>query len=752
MRTQTRSQSAVSPASLWVRGCRFLPTVALLILTAVALVRTAWITDDAMITFRTVLNLHHGEGLTWNLGERVQVYTHPLWMGLLSLAYGVTQELFLTTMGLSMALTLLAVGLIPIYLGGSGWGVWIALTGLLFSRSFIDYGTSGLENPLSFLLLGLVAIATQRQRPGDGRNLGRVIFLSSLVFLNRMDLALVVFPLVLLAIARLGIRPRTILTWGALGSLPALGWLLFSLVYYGFPFPNTYYAKLEAGIPKIAYLTQGVYYYQDLLRRDPVSALLIVTALVSVLRLRKPLACSLAAGSGLYLLYILYIGGDFMSGRFFAVPVYLAALILAQLPPGRPRVGAIALASLVLMGGLTQPPLLSGRNYENRVWINNIADERGYYYPTYGLLAPGRTFPDVSQWGDRLDEQRVELGLVVGQQGLHSGPNAHIVDEYALGDALLARLPGIQEGWRVGHIRRYIPTGYIETLETGEDRFVDREVAQLYQFLQTIIRGDLFTGERLQAIAALNLGWVQPALDRERYQSAASQIPPFLPKPPLTAAQVAQNPKPPRTPWNDPGNWILRIEQAIAFPPTTATALDASLDGNDRYQIQFLQGGQPLGEVQLGPQPGVGLAHYRVPLPPELGDRPFDEILIRPLEGDGLYSLGHLKVGGWATLPPLPNRRQTLRLEAPTTSEAVSLTLNSAHGYRVSFLLGDERVGQVLVPAQPDLPPQLVTHQLPTPERSRRQGFDQVRIASLGEEPAAPIGAFWLVEATNSPP
>ena len=40
----------------------------------------AWVGDDAYITFRTVDNFVNGYGLTWNTSERVQAYTHPLWM------------------------------------------------------------------------------------------------------------------------------------------------------------------------------------------------------------------------------------------------------------------------------------------------------------------------------------------------------------------------------------------------------------------------------------------------------------------------------------------------------------------------------------------------------------------------------------------------------------------------------------------------------------------------------------------------
>ena len=50
------------------------------LLVAVVLIRTAWICDDAYITFRTIDNFLHGFGLRWNVAERVQSFTHPLWL------------------------------------------------------------------------------------------------------------------------------------------------------------------------------------------------------------------------------------------------------------------------------------------------------------------------------------------------------------------------------------------------------------------------------------------------------------------------------------------------------------------------------------------------------------------------------------------------------------------------------------------------------------------------------------------------
>ena len=56
----------------------------------------AWMGDDAYITFRSVWNFVHGYGLTFNPDERVQAYTHPLWMLVVSAAHFVTREFFFT--------------------------------------------------------------------------------------------------------------------------------------------------------------------------------------------------------------------------------------------------------------------------------------------------------------------------------------------------------------------------------------------------------------------------------------------------------------------------------------------------------------------------------------------------------------------------------------------------------------------------------------------------------------------------------
>src|SRR5215213_6769699 len=72
------------------------------------LIRTAWLSDDALITLRTVLNVTHGFGLRFNIDERVQTYTHPLWLALLTATYYVTSNVYFAAFVSSVLLSTLA--------------------------------------------------------------------------------------------------------------------------------------------------------------------------------------------------------------------------------------------------------------------------------------------------------------------------------------------------------------------------------------------------------------------------------------------------------------------------------------------------------------------------------------------------------------------------------------------------------------------------------------------------------------------
>jgi arabinofuranosyltransferase len=114
--------------------------------------------------------------------------------------------------------------------------------------------------------------------------------------------------------------------------LPAILWLSFSLIYYGFFFPNTYYAKLHTGISQILLLQQGLKYYLYTICFDPNTLLFILIAVVAAIFIKRDYVY-LNAGLGivLYLVYIVMIGGDFFGGRFFSVPFFLSSFLLIKL-------------------------------------------------------------------------------------------------------------------------------------------------------------------------------------------------------------------------------------------------------------------------------------------------------------------------------------------------------------------------------------------------------------------------------------
>src|SRR3989339_805941 len=68
----------------------------------------AWISEDALITFRTIDNFLQGYGLRWNIDERVQVATHPLWMLVNAALYSLTKEAYTTLVMLSLFLSMAA--------------------------------------------------------------------------------------------------------------------------------------------------------------------------------------------------------------------------------------------------------------------------------------------------------------------------------------------------------------------------------------------------------------------------------------------------------------------------------------------------------------------------------------------------------------------------------------------------------------------------------------------------------------------
>jgi arabinofuranosyltransferase len=94
------------------------------------------------------------------------------------------------------------------------------------------------------------------------------------------------------------------------------------------------------------------------------------------------------------------------------------------------------------------------------------------------------------------------------------GREVHLIDRLALCDPLLARLPARREDdWRIAHYERVLPAGYVETFESGQNQLEDPNLALYYDKLRLIIRGDMWSAQRWQAIWKINTGQYDALLE-----------------------------------------------------------------------------------------------------------------------------------------------------------------------------------------------------------------------------------------------
>jgi arabinofuranosyltransferase len=601
-----------------------------------AVVVTAWLSDDAFISFRCAIHLVDGHGLTFNPGVRAQAFTNPLWTLLFAGAYALTEEVYFTAIGMSLLTA--AAALWGLSRGASSWqGAALGLTLLTLSRAFVEHSTSGLETGMSCALLALWAA----RREHDGPTPWLAV---SLLLLNRMDLVLIVAPSMALWLWTRRDTPRAALFAVALGLVPFVLWELFALVYYGFPFPNTAYAKLGGGVDSAELWSSGLYYLLHTFRMDPVTGVGMFLGPIAALSLGARRERWLAVGVLLYIVYVLRVGGDFMSGRLFVPPLFVAATLLSRLP--EPAWATQGLIGLVVLGAMApwQPFMESGlrpgevlRKDTDRGLLmdaNQVTDERGYYFHSTALITATRSEPMPRRAlvvkGDALRRQAERSGgrLVVvrsalGLQGVAAGSSVHIVDAFGLADPLLARLPAAKF-WRVGHIERVIPEGYLETLRTGTNRLADKDLAEFYDRLTLVVSGPIWSGARLYEIVRFNLGGNKHLIDVEAYQ-----------RPPMRRMALAALSEP-----------LALTSSGVNLSldaPSHAVAIEVAMTCEwtvQSGQLVMQLGDRVVGRAKLESQDCEG-APQRLEVPADASARGFDQLILRPtaISGANLVTL-----------------------------------------------------------------------------------------------------------------
>lgn len=485
-----------------------------------------WVDEDALITLRVVDNFLNGYGLRWNTDERVQVYTHPLWMLSFIPLSAVTHYVDVVILMLSL---LCMVGIGYVAWRFSGRNVWVfgLLLFLLSARAVRDFMVSGLENPM--VLLWLTAFVYNWLYPRKNKiEWFRMTLFASLAALTRLDVALFFLPVAayLLYTRFPSVAWRKVL----LGASPLLAWFCFSFLYYGFFLPNTYWSKVSPYFSLSDYLAQGDVYALDLVLFSPLTALglllgLYLTALMAGRRWHIP-HLLMAAGATLYVAYVFRIGGDYMSGRFWGAPyvvfVFVFSDLLRRYYHAAARVTKIAMICVVtLVAGVDmlsppQPFRLTQDVVDER--IIRTASCMFCRWKTPLHLQPWAQ--DGMRYQQQAEKQRAEgsteqlVGLEgsIGAKGYFAGPDVVIIDFFGLPDVLVARLPVVGK-LRIGHVLHHPPEDYVIARRTGNTEAMHPALREYYKAIRTITSAPVFDAERLKTVVKFQLGYYEPFLE-----------------------------------------------------------------------------------------------------------------------------------------------------------------------------------------------------------------------------------------------
>ena len=505
----------------------------------------SWIEEDAFITFRVVDNFVHGYGLRWNVFERVQSYTNPLWMLLHIPVYAVTGSIVHTTLALCWGCLLAVLFAVRKTFDFSlVRHATLFVVPLLVSATHNLFFSSGLETPLLnllFVCFGYVLLRRPR------RYWFWLSLLTSLSAWTRLDTVLVYVPFWVWALLSqlrtptpgTSRRPlQSTLLEIISGTVPLLCWLLFSLFYYGFLLPNTAPAKLAAGLPQWDYVRSGLAYTLDFLLADPWSAALIFAASVyfPVVAWRSrgrgaaedACAAALAVGAFLYVVYAAWIGGYQLSLRMSTLPALAACwLWLWRFPFRSDRAclvaGALALNVNMILGmspdARYRVPFIQQQKISGKPMARFLFVRRGPSWTSVGLDQETLKARPAA-WG----EPKYVVQRAIGMYGFYNGPSCRIVDPCGLSDPLLARLPSRNEHLqRVGHIERDIPSGYLQAVATGSPASMVSPLSEYYSKLQLITQGSLWDPRRLGSILRFNLGQYDSL--RKQYLRQAQRSP-----------------------------------------------------------------------------------------------------------------------------------------------------------------------------------------------------------------------------------
>lgn len=378
-----------------------------------------WTSEEGFVYYRIVKNVLEGDGPVFNVGERVEAFTGPLWLALLALGRALTPAaVHLEWIGVGLGLVMSVAGL-----AAATWAahlLWsprsgdrpgpaaiaLPLGALVIAAlpPFWDFATSGLETGLAFLwlggnFLGLVVLGTGRGADRgsfvDGLrsplSLAVTISLGPLV---RPDLALFALAFLILLVSL--DRPRSARRVGVLVGLGVaipLGYQVFRMGYFASLGPTATLARQAEGDS----WGRGLVYLSDF--AVPYALWLPLAVLVGWAafagralwrrgeRRRALLVATPIAASLVHALWVVRLGGDTMHARLLLPSVFALLLPVAVVVPTR-RSAAVLVAALVpwaIVCGTSLRAPASPPKDPQRLQVN---DQRRQYAEVWGYRHP----------------------------------------------------------------------------------------------------------------------------------------------------------------------------------------------------------------------------------------------------------------------------------------------------------------------------------------------------------------------------
>lgn len=275
---------------------------------------------------------------------------------------------------------------------------------------------------------------------------------------------------------------------------------------------------------------------------------------------------------------------------------------------------------------------------------HGVADERGWYATSASLIyfhSDMRAMKIEGNLDLKSMENRVRQIHFYNTLGFYSyekGPTIHVLDLWALADPLLSRLPMAWEpDWRIGHFTRILPDGYLESLDTGENKFGDQKLAEFYQKLSIITKGPIWTKERFKEILKFNFGKYDFLINQDYYHKPG---PLFVDLEDLNKRQKIG------AAFLSPGAvriWRYRPLRIRMGEKSHHRYFSVSLDNNDLYEFKFFKDGKKISKVVIEPSflASGGLNTYVLEVGAEAVEQGYDEVWVEGKKGDNWYSIGH---------------------------------------------------------------------------------------------------------------